>query len=38
MADYDSLLTYEAILQTTEAPHLMAHRRDSGWVPIALSA
>ena len=38
MADYDSLLTSEAILHTTETPQLMAHRWDSGWVQIALSA
>ena len=38
MADYDALLTSEGILHTTETPQLMAHRWDSGWVPIALSA
>ena len=38
MADYDALLTAEGIPHTTETPQLMAHRWDSGWVPIALSA
>ena len=38
MADYDSLLTSDAILHTTETPQLMAHRWDSGWVQIAMSA
>jgi hypothetical protein len=38
MADYDALLTSEGIPHTTETPTLMAHRWDSGWVPIALSA
>ena len=37
MADYDALLTSEGIAHTTETPQLMAHRWDSGWVPIALS-
>ena len=36
--DYDALLTSEGILHTTETPQEMAHRWDSGWVPIALSA
>jgi len=38
MADYDALLTSEGIAHTTETPTLMAHRWDTGWVPIALSA
>ena len=38
MTDYDALLTSEGIAHTTETPTLMAHRWDSGWVPIALSA
>jgi hypothetical protein len=38
MADYDALLTSLGILHTTETPQSMAHRWDSGWVPIALSA
>ena len=38
MADYDSLLTSKAVLHTTETPTSMAHRWDSGWVQIALSA
>ena len=38
MSDYDALLNSEGIPHTTETPTLMAHRWDSGWVPIALSA
>ena len=38
MTDYDALLTSEGIAHTTETPTLMAHRWDSGWVPLALSA
>ena len=38
MSDYDALLTSEGIEHTTEAPQEMAHRWDSGWVQIALSA
>ena len=38
MSDYDALLTAEGMAHTTETPTLMAHRWDSGWVPIALSA
>jgi hypothetical protein len=38
VADYDQLLTSEGILHSTEAPTEMAHRWDSGWAPIALSA
>lgn len=38
MTDYDSLLTVEGIAHTTETPTLMAHRWDSGWVPLALAA
>ena len=38
MTDYDSLLTSEGIAHTTETPTLMAHRWDSGWVPLALAA
>jgi fibronectin type 3 domain-containing protein len=38
VADYDALLTSQGILHTTETPQSMAHRWDSGWVPIALSA
>jgi hypothetical protein len=37
MSDYDALLTSEGILHTTETPALMAHRWDSGWVPMALA-
>jgi len=35
---YDALLTSEGILHSTETPRYMAHRWDSGWVPIALAA
>ena len=38
MTDYDSLLTSAGIAHSTEAPTLMAHRWDSGWVPLALAA
>ena len=38
MSDYDALLTSEGIPHTTEPPTVMAHRWDSGWVPIALAA
>jgi Putative esterase len=38
IADYDELLTVEGIRHTTEMPQQMAHRWDSGWMPIALSA
>ena len=38
VSDYDSLLTSEGMLHTTETPQNMAHRWDSGWVPIALAA
>ena len=38
IADLDAGLTSASILHTTEVPQLMAHRWDSGWVPIALAA
>ena len=38
ISDYDSLLTSEGIDHSTETPQYMAHRWDSGWVPIALAA
>jgi hypothetical protein len=38
VSDYDALLTSEGIAHTTEPPQSMAHRWDSGWVPIALAA
>ena len=39
MTDYDALLTSEGIAHSTEPPSAaMAHRWDSGWVPIALAA
>jgi Putative esterase len=37
-SDYDALLTSEGIEHTTETPTYMAHRWDSGWVPLALAA
>jgi hypothetical protein len=37
-SDYDRLLTSEGIAHSTETPQSMAHRWDSGWVPIALAA
>jgi hypothetical protein len=38
VADYGSLLTSQGMVHTTEKPDLMAHRWDSGWLPLALSA
>jgi putative esterase len=38
MADYNTLLTAQGILHSTETPTAMAHEWDSGWVPIALAA
>ena len=39
MTDYDALLTSEGIAHSTEPPSAaMAHRWDSGWVPVALAA
>jgi S-formylglutathione hydrolase FrmB len=38
VADYDALLTSRGIPHSTETPLQMAHRWDSGWVPIALAA
>ncbi len=38
VTDYDALLTSDGIAHTTETPTSMAHRWDSGWVPIALAA
>ena len=37
-SDYDVRLTAEGIAHTTEAPTSMAHRWDSGWVPLAMAA
>jgi hypothetical protein len=37
-SDYDALLTSEGIAHATETPQYMAHRWDSGWVPMALIA
>ena len=36
-SDYDALLTSEGIAHLTETPTQMAHRWDSGWVPLALA-
>ena len=38
MTDYDALLTSEGIAHSTETPTVMAHRWDSGWIPLALAA
>ena len=38
ISDYDALLTSEGIFHTTETLQEMAHRWDSGWVPVALDA
>ena len=38
VADYDSLLTSEGIAHTTGTPQQVAHRWDSGWVPVAMRA
>jgi putative esterase len=38
VSDYDALLTSEGIQHATESPTYMAHRWDTGWVPIALAA
>ena len=38
MTYYDSLLATEGIAHSTETPTSMAHRWDSGWVPLALAA
>ena len=38
ISDYDALLTSEGIAHSTETPQNMAHRWDSGWVPIAMAA
>ena len=38
ISDYDALLSSEGIAHTTEIPQEMAHRWDSGWVPLALEA
>lgn len=38
ISDYGSLLSSEGIQHSTETPTPMAHRWDSGWVAVALSA
>ncbi len=38
VSDYDTLLTSEGILHSTETPQSMSHRWDSGWMPLALTA
>ena len=37
-SDYDALLTSEGIAHSTETPQGVAHRWDSGWIPLALAA
>ena len=36
--DFNNLLNSEGMEHSTEVPTRMAHRWDSGWVPVALSA
>ena len=38
IADYDALLTAQGMAHTTGTPQNLAHRWDSGWVPLALAA
>jgi hypothetical protein len=38
VSDYDKILTSEGIAHSTETPQYMAHRWDSGWMPIAMTA
>ncbi len=38
VSDYGAILTSEGIANSTETPQYMAHRWDSGWMPIALAA
>ena len=38
VSDYDVLLTSEGIAHSTETPQYIAHRWDSGWMPIAMAA
>ena len=38
ISDYNALLTAEGIAHSTETPQNVAHRWDSGWVPIALTS
>jgi hypothetical protein len=38
MVDYNTLLTSEGIVHGREMSQFVAHRWDSGWVPIALAA
>ena len=38
VSDYGALLTSEGITPSVETPQYMAHRWDSGWVPLALAA
>ena len=37
-SDYNNLLTSEGIAHTTETPTDVAHRWDSGWMPLAMAA
>ena len=38
ISDYNALLTAEGMAHSTETPQNVAHRWDSGWVPIALTS
>ena len=38
VSDYGALLTSAGIAHSTETPQYMAHRWDSGWMPIAMAA
>jgi hypothetical protein len=38
VSDYGTILTSEGIAHSTETPQYMAHRWDSGWLPIAMAA
>jgi Putative esterase len=38
VSDYDAILTSAGIAHSTETPQYMAHRWDSGWMPIAMTA
>jgi Putative esterase len=38
ISDYNALLTSNGIAHTMETPQPMAHRWNSGWIPIALAA
>jgi len=38
VSDYGAILTSEGIAHSTETPQYMAHRWDSGWLPVAMAA